>query len=110
MGLGNHGCQFFVPGVDGEAFEPVGGLWKYGLVQTEAIEIVAQCGVVKIPVQPFEPPSQVLVMVNMVLGPSSLALSFPCHKKVRFTVNGTVVFDVSAQIRAGRAIQNAQSA
>jgi hypothetical protein len=29
---------------------------------------------------------------------------------VRFTVNGTVVFDVSAQIRAGRAIQNAQSA
>ena len=110
MGLGNHRCQFFVFGVDGESFEPVGGLGKDGLVQTEAIEVVAQCGEVKIPVQPLEPPSQVLVMVNMVLGPSSTSLGFPGRKKKGFPVNGSVDFDVLAQARAGRAIQRAQPA
>ena len=108
MGLGNHGSQFFVFGVDGESFEPIGGLGKDGLVQTEAIEVVAQCRVVKIPVKPLEPPSQVLVMVNMVLGPSSPPLSFPGRKKKGFPVNGSVDFDVLAQAGAGCAIQRAQ--
>jgi len=87
-----------------------GGLGKDGLVQTEAIEVVAQCRVVKIPVKALEPPSQVLVMVNMVLGPSAPPLSFPGRKKKGFLVNGSVDFDVLAQARASRAIQCAQPA
>lgn len=66
--------------------------------------------VVKIPVKPLEPPSQVLVMVNMVLGPSTPPLSFPGRKKKGFRVNGSVDFDVLAQARASRAIQRAQPA
>ena len=96
--------------VDGESFEPVGGLGKDGLVQTEAIEVVAQCGEVKIPVQPLEPPAKVLIMVNMVLGSSSSALCFPGREKMGFPVKGPVNFDVPAQAGAGRAIQRAQSA
>ena len=96
--------------VDGESFEPVGGLGKDGLVQTEAIEVVAQCGEVKIPVQPLEPPTKVLIMVNMVLSPSSLPLGFPSRKKMGFPVKGSVDFDVTTQTGAGRAIQCAKSA
>jgi hypothetical protein len=65
---------------------------------------------VKIPVKPLEPPSQVLVMVNMVLGPSSPPLSFPGSKKKGFPVNGSVNFYVLAQAGAGCAIQRAQTA
>ena len=79
-------------------------------MQTEAIEVVAQCGEVKIPVQPLEPPAKVLIMVNMVLGPSSLPLGFPSREKMGFPVKGSVDFDVLAQARASRAIQCAKSA
>ena len=77
VGLGNDRGKVLVFRIDGETFQPIGGLGKKHRVKTHSNEVVAERAGIHTMVEPLEPAPGFRIIVNLVFGSTALALSGP---------------------------------
>jgi hypothetical protein len=91
MRLGNHRGQVLVFWIDGESFQPIGGLGEERRMETHAHEVIAKRAGVHAVIEALNPAAGLWSVVNLMLGSASFPLCQPESEEVFLVKNVTAI-------------------
>jgi hypothetical protein len=109
VGLGNHRGEGFVPGIDGESFELIGGLREDHRMQAHPDKVIAQGAEIHAMVEALEPAPGILVVIDLMLGTAAFSLGGPSLEELVLIEDVGVILCPLPEGLSARAVDGTQT-